>query len=182
MTRRRIFTRDQFTTAAREIVQEQGASKLTFDAVGTKLDASRGAITHNFPTKRDLVVAMIDDMFSWTREIVEQEIDASRDGRNPTLVGMIRAIADVSGRMKDFSQGLFQAAVAEQPSVTEPFTQFYQDYWKRISEESSDPIRALMLWTSVEGLILMDCYEPSPYSSAQRLQLVDRLLAEASSF
>ncbi|WP_082792618.1 TetR/AcrR family transcriptional regulator [Collimonas pratensis] len=145
-----------------------------------KIGASRGAITYNFPTKRDLVVAMIDHMFEHTRSLVEQAIKMEKDVPNTILKSMVRLTADVSGRMKDFSQGLFQSAVAEEPSVIEPFSQFYGDYWAKIVEEAQDPVRALMIWTSVEGLILLDSYKPPPYTHEQRNALVELLLVEAS--
>ncbi|WLQ15859.1 TetR/AcrR family transcriptional regulator [Hahella aquimaris] len=180
MTRRRQFTLENFISSARKIIQEQGPSKLTFDAVGKDLGCSRGAITHNFPTKRDLVVAIVDDMFMKTRELVEQEIEKAKDVPFPVLTGMILAIADESKKMNDFSQGIFQAAVAEEPPITEPFTRFYRDYWARIAEEAKDPIRALSLWTAIEGLILMDSYPEPAYSEKQRRELVTYLLKEAS--
>lgn len=55
-------TRDRILQAARELVLEEGASRLTLDAVVVRAGLSKGAFLYHFKTKRDLFVTLIDEM------------------------------------------------------------------------------------------------------------------------
>ena len=51
-------TRDRILQAARELVLEEGASRLTLDAVVVRAGLSKGAFLYHFKTKRDLFVTL----------------------------------------------------------------------------------------------------------------------------
>ncbi len=56
------LTRERILQAARELVLEEGASRLTLDAVVVRAGLSKGAFLYHFKTKRDLFVTLIDEM------------------------------------------------------------------------------------------------------------------------
>ncbi|MCW3465938.1 TetR/AcrR family transcriptional regulator [Chitinophaga nivalis] len=179
MTRKRQFTREQYTTAARLIVQTEGAHNLSFQAVSVRLGASRGAITHNFPTKRHLVVAMIEDTLARAATIIEAEIAKTPDSNNPVFTGFIRAIADPSGQLIQLWKGMFNAGIMEDPPLTDLYTGFYERYWQRITAEVKDPVRAIIIWAALEGLELYEVYYQTPFTKEQRNAALQKLLEDA---
>nr|WP_295876681.1 TetR/AcrR family transcriptional regulator [uncultured Chitinophaga sp.] len=179
MSRKRQFTREQYTTAARQIVQEEGAHHLSFQAVAVRLGASRGALTHNFPTKRHLVTAMIADTLALAETIIEKEIAKAPNGNNPVLTGFLRAIADPSGELIQLWKGMFNAGAMEEPPITDLYADFYERYWQRIAAEVKDPIRALLIWAALEGLELYEVYYKTPFTKEQRTAALQKLLEDA---
>lgn len=179
MSRKRQFTREQYTTAARQIVQEEGAHNLSFQAVAVRLGASRGALTHNFPTKRHLVTAMIADTLALAEAIIEKEIAKAPNGNNPVLTGFLRSIADPSGELIQLWKGMFNAGAMEEPPIVDLYTGFYERYWQRIAAEVKDPVRALLIWAALEGLELYEVYYKTPFTKEQRTAALQRLLEDA---
>ena len=54
-------TRAQIIGAAMQTLQESGASGFTLDAVVARLPVSKGALLHHFPSKAELLRALVDE-------------------------------------------------------------------------------------------------------------------------
>ncbi|MFP4635850.1 MAG: TetR/AcrR family transcriptional regulator [Nitriliruptoraceae bacterium] len=55
--------RQHFLDAAASLVGDEGAGELTFDRLAQLTGASKGGLLYHFPTKRDLVAALLEHTF-----------------------------------------------------------------------------------------------------------------------
>lgn len=179
MSRRRQFTREQYVEAARRIAVERGASRLTLDAVGKLLGASRGAITHNFHAKRDLVAAMVEEAAQVTTRIVDEEIEANAQHPNPVLAGTIGAIRHRMAELRAAWHGVAEAANAEDPPMLDVYRRMCVEFWDRLRPTLQDPVAGLVVWMATEGMIALEMVDAQTYSPEQRDLLLQRLLTLA---
>nr|WP_091743042.1 TetR/AcrR family transcriptional regulator [Marininema mesophilum] len=72
-------------TAASDIVRERGVSKLTLEAVANRAGVSKGGMFYHFPSREDLVQAMIDELSVDFMNDIKNNLQAFH-GKSPTSV------------------------------------------------------------------------------------------------
>jgi len=125
-------TRDRILQAARELVLEEGASRLTLDAVVVRAGLSKGAFLYHFKTKRDLFVTLIDEM--------------------------IRAFDAVqANHERRFEMGAaLLAAAAEDPTLLDPLRECYRVQYERVRRSPRGTETAALIMLALDGALFAD--------------------------
>jgi AcrR family transcriptional regulator len=164
--------------AARRIVETRGAGHLTFETLAEESGVTRGGITYHFPTKEDLLRALIEaDIHDW-QHAAEQLCADSSVGcpRARRLVGHVRtSLADDDDGHKRFVAGMLSAAMVD-PSLLDPVRAHLAEEFAGWRWDDADLERYLLLvaadglfWNSLFGIT------PLPPEARQRLAaLIER--------
>lgn len=138
-------TRERILQAARDVVVQEGANRLTIDAVVARAGLSKGAFLYHFKTKRDLLLTLIDDQvhaFDSSQEERERKFAGEPD---PWLSSQVASMPN--NEMEKLGAALL-AAVAEDPTLLEPIRAWYTRQYARarISARSAE-VAAIVLLT-----------------------------------
>ncbi|NKF24255.1 TetR/AcrR family transcriptional regulator [Solimonas sp. C16B3] len=160
--------------AAEAVVVQQGAVRLTLDAVAKQAGVSKGGVMYHFPSKEALLQALV------TRAMERSYIARTRlQPDSPAPGDILRAyvqasVGDPLGNLRVSSALL--AVVASDPTLMAPVREFFS---KRLpSIAPGVPFeRAAIVHLATEGLWLMDLFGASPFTKKQRTQVV-KLLGE----
>jgi len=157
--------------AAREIVETRGAGALTFDELSRVSGVTRGGITYHFPTKDDLLQALLDhDMLAW--KAAEQAL-TPRDAACPRrceLIGFLRAHTSEDDSRRRFVTGMLSAAV-HQPELLDGCRQ--EVLGRYVGRQWDEPeLRAQVLRLAATGLFWDEVFGFQPMPPAARARLV----------
>ncbi|MGH2967659.1 MAG: TetR/AcrR family transcriptional regulator, partial [Solirubrobacteraceae bacterium] len=128
-------TRARLLDAAVVVVRRDGAQALTLEAVAAQAGVSKGGLLYHFPSKRELLDAMVA---GWLDEFDSEIAAASGDGPGAFAGGYVRA-TDMSGwaaadRATEFG---FLAALVDQPRM-QRVRERYGGWQARLVAESAD--------------------------------------------
>ncbi len=167
-------SRDDILDAAQEVVLEVGAAHMTLDAVASKARVSKGGLLYHFPTKQNLLRALLKRRF--------QRLEEGRKKKGVDLQGgparEIKAyvLSSLSRSRRDTPVGAsLLAAVAHNPKLLEPVR---GDYRKRLAELIPAGLkfeRALVVALATDGLRLLELLSLSPLNTGQRKRLIGEL-------
>ena len=176
--RGRPSSRETMLDAAVAVALEQGASKLTLDAVAKRAGASKGGVMYNFPTKEALLEALLERLTSHNRAASESIAAALPDEPGRAL----KAYVMNSVREPDEDDRVSGALVAVVNGSPELLQRVAGYFAKRFDVISSDVgfDRAALTHVATEGLWLMELFQVSPFNAVQRARVV-QLLTELAS-
>lgn len=171
----RSVSKDAILDAAEAMVNESGAANLTLDGVAERAGISKGGLMYTFPSKASLLQSMIGrliDRIEESREQVRQEFNG---GNQTELMVEIRVLArlDESGAR---SSAALLAAVANQPSLTEPFRDEMRRRLRERILSERNPNRSTILFLAALGLHLTGLLELPLLNATQRQQVYGELL------
>jgi len=144
-------TREALHQATIESLMEVGYAKTSTSGITKRAGVSRGAQTHHYPEKIDLVVAATDDMFNGFSDEVEQYAAGLRSGQLTFETFLDKVWSQMlSGNWFYSSLEMIVAARGDaelqarlQPLILELHGRF-EDIWKKTFEscDGSDPVVA----------------------------------------
>ena len=103
-----VTSREQLLAAAKEIAYGQGLPQVNIRAVAAKCGVAVGSIYNYFPTKADLIAAVIEDFW---RQAAHMESCAPAPGEPfPAYVG--RLYATLAGELSAFQSGFLRQMAA----------------------------------------------------------------------
>lgn len=106
-----VTSREQLLSAAKDLAYGQGLSNVNIRAVAAKCGVSVGSIYNYFPTKADLIAAVIEDFW---RQAAHRETCSPRPGEPfPAYVG--RLYADLAHSLSEFQSGWLSQIAALGP-------------------------------------------------------------------
>jgi AcrR family transcriptional regulator len=104
-------------SAAREIVERDGAGALTFEELSRVSGVTRGGITYHFPTKDLLLQGLLEhDMAQWKESEAACTPSDLACPRQCELIGFIRSHTSEDDSRRRFVAGMLSAAV-HQPEL-----------------------------------------------------------------
>jgi AcrR family transcriptional regulator len=169
-------TRNAAIQAALAIIARDGPARLTLDAIARESGISKGGLTHQFPTKRAVLQALLDrqiehfDAFSRT-----YTAEHGADLRQPRLAAQIATMREAIARPDSVAVAILGAA-AEDPSLLAATRKTDLEAVAAIKAEAADPDLALVRWMAARGLILSSLLGNCPLSEEERARLFERLL------
>lgn len=175
MSRAASDTRARLLDAAADVVRHDGARALTLDAVAAQAGVSKGGLLYHFPSKHELLVAIVDQ---WSARF-EQAV-ATRDDGSPRgwLRAYVRATAEDSGSEPErlLGHGLI-AAVVEDPELLALLrSHFERWHGQAVAALDGDETTAALVRIAVDGLWWADLLGLAPPRGRQREALVARVL------
>lgn len=127
-------TRQRLVEAAIDCLVEGGYSKLTTQAVAERTKASRGAMHHHFPTRMDLVTAVVEQVFyERMRLFLEDYLSELAHGSDADLLAIASAAHWRSVQTREYAAYLELAVAArtdqELNQFFGPVAQRYDEVW-----------------------------------------------------
>ncbi len=178
---RKPAARQKIMDASRQIVMERGAGCLTFDEIADVSGVTRGGITYHFPTKQQLLQALVyQDIAQW--EAIEDELrpDGYSD-ETADLLAYIRTHTHDDQDRRRFVTGML-GAITLDPPIMEPV----RDHEKKRFEDvvwTDRTLRQQLLCMAAVGLFWSDIFDcpQSPKEIRPRLiELLEQLAIEWS--
>jgi len=111
--------RQNLLSAANQIVLEQGASRLTLDAVANRAGVSKGGLLYHFPNKNALIAGMIEQNI----EDFDNDVEIIRDQFPEQSGQWLKALVTASFD-DNISPHVFVAiasAITQKPDLLQPF-------------------------------------------------------------
>lgn len=175
--RGRPNSRELMLDAAQAVVLEQGAGRLTLDAVARRAGVSKGGVMYNFPTKQALLTAMLERLVEHNRRA-----HAALVARLPAKRGRsLRAYVMNSVRAPDVDDrvsGALLAALNGDPALLQPVSRYFNGRFAAIAEDMPFE-QAAIVYLATEGLWIQELLQLSSFSKPQRARVVRALLRMA---
>ncbi len=164
--------RQKVLDAARRIVETRGAGHLTFEALAEESGITRGGITYHFPSKDDLLKAMIEaDIADWNS--ASASLDSSADQLGPKvcrLIGHVRSsLAEGDHADKRYVAGMLSAAMVD-TNLLDPVRCHLASEFAGWQWDDADLERYLLL-LAADGLFWASTFDISPLPAAVRPRL-----------
>lgn len=170
-TRQRIFD------ACRSILNREGLSRLTLEAVADECGLSKGGLLYHFPTKLALIEALVRNynqhFDTRVAELLASQSSGDQNYLRAYALASIEEIGDPENA--SFFASLF-AAGERYPSVLEIMRQSYERWQAKVEESGLDPSTAMLVRLAVDGLWFSYVYQYAPPTRAQTEVIIERLL------
>ena len=168
--------------AAERVVLRDGGAHLTLDSVAAEAGMSKGGLLYHFPTKEDLIRAMIvrlQDEFDAeiTRQAAEDPVQDGRYTRAYVNATLAHESSPLSARLGRISGGLL-AAVATNPSLLAPVQEKDRTICTALAGDGIDPVIATIARLAADGLWVFRLFGMPPLEP----DLYDRVLAKLNEF
>jgi AcrR family transcriptional regulator len=171
--RGRPSSRERMLQAASAIVVEEGAQRLTLDAVAERAGVSKGGVMYNFPTKEALLESMIDGIIARNQDMLRRTTDRlpARPGRE-LLAYVTNSLR--SPDADDRASGALLAIIANHPKLMTRVAEFYRARFERMTRDLPFE-RAAIVHLATEGLWLLELMNASPLSKRERSRVAQML-------
>lgn len=167
-------SRDRLLDAAEELVSAQGATNLTLDAVARAAGVSKGGLLYHFPTKEALLQAMVDrHLEEVDRRVAALLASGGRYATNPMLA-YVHALLETIPAKRAVGAALL-AASATNPALMQPCREHHARSLARLGALPCGFERAATVLLAVDGLLLGELIQMSPFTPAQRERVVAEL-------
>jgi AcrR family transcriptional regulator len=165
--------RCQVLEAAERVVRERGAAALTFDEVVAESGITRGGITYHFPTKDDLLRALVErDRERWEHNIAAHKARAGCP-HSGDVIAYIRAAAEHDDEHRRFVAGML-SAVAHDERLLDGCRDLYRAEIGA-SRWTDDDLRRLILTLAADGLFWMEQFRFLDLPAGVRKRLIAML-------
>jgi AcrR family transcriptional regulator len=169
-------SRNAALDAAIKIISRDGPGRLTLDAIARESGLSKGAITHQFRTKKAVLKALLDRQSGYFKDFHRQYLaDASAKVSQPELAAEIATLRKATAQPSSVVLAIV-AAVAEDPVLLAASRKSAAEKLKAIRAEAGDSELALLRWAAARGLLLDTLFGMSPLGIKERDRLFERLL------
>jgi AcrR family transcriptional regulator len=173
--RGRPNSRERILKAASELVREVGANNISLDAVAERAGISKGGLLYNFPTKVELLRAIV----SRHVERMEAQVAEARARHADSPNALIHAVIDSCCLAEDAGRpakptGIL-AAIAQDPQLLDPVREHVRRLMQEIRRTSRNPDRALIALLALEGLRTHDLFEFGALQPQERERLLSSL-------
>ncbi len=166
--------RQQVLDAAARIVRERGAAALTFEELATESGVTRGGITYHFPTKDELLRALVDrDHGRWSETLARHCAAAGADPAGP-LIAYVRTASTHDPEHRRFVSGML-SAVAHQPELLDGCRALYRAQLPDVAGSEARALDALAVMLAADGLFWMEQLGFLELPAEVRERLVARL-------
>lgn len=151
-TRNSERTRSAVLAAAAHAIVEKGTG-VSLAHIAKAAGVSKGGLLHHFPTREDLLVALVDDANHRFREAVLRQLDLSENSPGKMLRAYVRALCSGSDEtIQYFTSAPVWAGIYEIPEVS-ALTRVDQQWWsEQFALDGLSPDRILVVRRAAEGL------------------------------
>ena len=159
--------------AAERIVKAHGAANLTYDELVQESGVSRGGITYHFPTKDELLRALIARDLEQGKCQETRQQAALSDEPGAELIALIRTWGTPDSDRKRFVAGML-SAVAHDPSLLDPVRCHHQAECSTRTWDAAE-IQRSILRLAAEGLFWSEFFGCSEVPAEQRERVLVRM-------
>ncbi len=174
-------TRARILAAAEALSCEMGPTHVSIEAVAARAGVSKGGLLYHFPTKHDLLRAIVAEHVEGMRRALQGDAASA-----VSPVETARAYLRIIRAKLDHANppvGLF-AAIAEDPEFIAPLRDFRQSMLRDVFGRCPDPALAAVAYLACEGLLHIRLTDPQAHDPVERERVfvaLDQLLAAPAS-
>jgi AcrR family transcriptional regulator len=170
-------TREAVLRAANRVVEEEGVSGMTLEAVAREAGVSKGGLLYHFPSKEALIRGMIGRLIEGFEDALGRELGRDEDaGGGRWTRAYVRASFAEDRWYLQVSAGLL-AAVAENPALLDPLRRGYEDGQRWAERDAIDPAVATLVRLAADGLFFAELLGFAPPEGALRERVLEALLS-----
>ena len=160
--------------AAAQVVRDGGVAQLTLEAVAAQAQVSKGGLLYHYPSKQDLLMAMVTHLIELFEVAIAAKIEAS-GGEMSWLEAYVRLSFDPEHSQVVESAGIL-AAIASDPELLKPLRRQYQAWQSACEASGLDSSLATVVRLAADGLWFTELFEVSPLTEERRSQTLQALL------
>lgn len=152
--------RPRLLEATAALVLEGGAADLTLERAATAAGVSKGGLLYHFPTKADLLGAVVDDVI----ERFEQVVDARAAGDSRPAAwahAYVDATFDVEVSRPELAAALLSSPDAD-PAVLHRCAERLSTWQRRLESEGIEPATAAVVRYACDGWWALGSLGPVP--------------------
>ena len=164
--------RDEILQAAFAVVAEQGANRLTIDAVAAQSGFSKGGVLYHFNSKNALLAGMLGHLVDAVLNRIE---DQEHNNLLASLIGA-RQGSNVTERRSSLA---LLTAFAEDSSLLEPAREQMAHFYRESVEDSNAEEDAAILFFANEGLRFLELFDLCPIGPRKINNLTQALIKRA---
>jgi AcrR family transcriptional regulator len=168
-------SRDKIVDAAEKVVIEVGAAHMTLDAVAEKASVSKGGLLYHFPSKEELLKAMLERRMQRVKEAQEKKCAELQNGPTREIKAYILSTLGRDRKTDRIGASLL-AAIAYNPKLLDPAREDYRRRLDKLIPAELRFERAAVVVLAVEGLRLLELLSLSPFNENQRKKVTEELL------
>ena len=154
MTRKKTIDPELVLNAAESVVVETGVQNFTMEAVAKRAGISKGGLLYIFPTKDQLILAMLDREVSRFSAEVSLSSEAYSGDPHPTLRGYIETARSEDVSIADKAANLM-AALIHAPTMLEPARLFHIKMLGQFDSYSLEGRRGRLAYLAIEGAFFL---------------------------
>lgn len=173
-------TREAAVQAALRIIARDGIARLTLDAIARETGVSKGAITHQFKSKHEVLKALLAHELAYYTAFREEELAKGADAATFPTLAVELAISRTLLTNPNSAAFAVMGALAEEPELMAPVRASAAETVSQLRAESQDPDTAVLRWAAARGLALMALFGISPLPQAEQDRLFLRLADDAA--
>lgn len=169
-------TREALLRAAARVVQAEGVTHLTLEAVARTAGVSKGGLLYHFPSKDALIAAMLDDLLTSFEAQIEQGMARDPDaGPGRWLRAYVRSSFTLSKDELSGTSALLAAVVAD-PALMTPLRHRFAAWQERALADGLDPATATLIRLAADGQWFADLLDLAPLTEPHRHEVLAALL------
>ncbi len=174
------ITRNKAIEAALVILERDGVSGLTFDALARESGISKGGLLHQFRTKNGVLEALADYHSQHFQRVAQRFLaEEGASKAEPTVASRIAIYRASADQPHSVARAVLATLIANpSPELLEKFRAQDAESLKKIAEESPDADLALIRLLAASGLAFATLLGMSSLSPQDRERLYARLLDE----
>jgi AcrR family transcriptional regulator len=166
MSKKAELTHDSILNAAQHVLQQHGVRGLTLDKVAKEAGVSKGGLIHHFPSKDDLLLAMLRCVSTLMTEQLDrlllEEPDNGQKGR--FLRAYMRCnLETIEQGIPSFILNLLELASVK-PDIFQSQREFFAQMQAKVENDGIDPVLATILAGASDSLwlqVLFGILEPN---------------------
>ncbi len=170
--------RERILEAAERVTTEVGAARMTLDGVAHAAGVSKGGLLYHFPSKESLLGALAQRYVDSFDECIGAARGELQEGSSRDLKACILGVLGSDPRSKGMGAVLL-ATAANDLALLEVIRERIAEYTAEIEAQSADFARAAIVSLAVDGLKMRESLRISPFTEAQREEIVNELLKMA---
>lgn len=143
--------RERILEAADHLAREAGPARLALDAVAARAGVSKGGLLYHFPSKLQLLTALVDrHLQRFEAEIDRRQEAVPQPGRSTLAAYIDASLEDCTENDKPASGVL--AAMVQNPEMLVPIRHFKRRMLDRLTTAVDDKALALVVFLAIDGL------------------------------
>ena len=172
-----ISVSERILDAAERVVARDGVNSLTLNAVAEEAGVSKGGLLYHFPSKSNLIVAVVERLASECDSETAKAIEA-----DPVIPGRYTR-AYLTARLdppdpKDMPiHTALIAAAGTDPQYLEPFRRRHIEWQQRLENDGIDPTIATIVRMAIDSFCLGALLGMPVPEGELRKNVLDKLLA-----
>jgi AcrR family transcriptional regulator len=170
--------RERILEATERVITEVGAARLTLDGVAQAAGVSKGGLLYHFPSKESLLGALAQRYVDSMEQCIKAARGELQECSSRDLKACILGVLGSDPRSKAMGAVLL-ATAANDLALLEVIRERIAENTAEIEATSTDFARAAIVSLAVDGLKMRESLRISPFTEAQREEIVKELLKMA---